>query len=883
MASRGPFGFRIRQTDKEDKKASASTNLTRKPSLTVQSSGSNASRLPKHTPSLFSKAKPGKSQNEPTSAPLDQLAANIPIGRGQTPVSMTSASSLPSLQQRNDTAKSAGLGISMENKTTQVSKSGKPRNVLRRRAPTIESRGGYERTESSASSYDPPPSRQGLAAKNSPEVRSDPFSNQVLGVTAPTISSIPAASKLPGLGPSFEFDTSSSRMARYNSRKTPSPAPPLNAATSTPSNAADSGSSTRVTDSPSSHSHSSTPTSMTSYSPGISTPVSMPSVRGNVKPPGQSRPPISMANKWRQGFDHSSQTLTGLTSVRESGTSSSSSSTVKASGSREESSKVLSGTGRSSPLVPTIPSVTSPVTASFRSTVRPGKQPERGQREDRAKQPAGRTPLSSPDAADVLSSPTKHARGDVPPTRPSRDGVPSLDMKKLHLDFTVPRSGPPSLVRSPSNASSMSAQNPRLAASPIISSAGVNKQAKDGLRSPESTIVESKVSAGRTRRDPSPQSASSSRSTSRFALFSRRTKSPMESTANEATDKASRKGPAAGTGHEGYGKYARRGRSGSLSTSASRGRSTSSTSVGRTPSSRKSSITSRDDEQMDPFYRSRLEPKKIIGGGQSVTSSMHTSAVSLPETGPSSLAFAPTVETLDNTVSSHSVSQIRSVLPQTEPERVHALRHVDRRLPRRDGLLWAVEPGQESDPKMAAEESTPTLATRRSIHRSQFLLGAEPLRIPAPIDTRATAPSPALDSQNTYGSSVPQSDSTIPLSDDISEGREGNWLKPSKKEKVSRSPMKWAFFSRGPSSPRKGNPPTSSQPDMEKPSSQLRAQMPRYTERQNMAYYEMISSGEQGEVEGQPSYQMNDGAQRSSQEGAQRRDPPNKLLSSTLR
>ena len=839
MASRGPFGFRAKHPEKSGEgRADAPAGLSRKASIT--STASNNPTLPKATASLFSRHRTTKPKVESSISPA-QVASSIPIGRGQTSVNITSTSKLSSVGLRGESSRSAGLGISMENKTTQVSKSGKPRNVLRRKAPSVDHRSGYARTESSASSYDPPPSRQAIDTKSSPEVPSDPFPNQVLGITAPTISSSSATSRPPGLGPSFEFDTSSSRMARWNSRKTPSPAPHAGVAPPTPNYGHDSGSSTRHSDSPSSYSHSSTPTSMTSQSPGISTPVSIPSVR-SVHKQIQSRPPVAMANKRRQGFEPSGQAMTGLSAVRESGTSSSSSSTVKASGSRDDSSRIAVATGRSSPLVPTIPaSMPTGSNTSLYYTRRDGS----GTGTISGQPTASRLPKFPADQSTSQRSFASQNRVNAPPSRPSREGVPSLDMKKLHLDFSVPRPGPANLGRSPSNASSASDQPNRLAASPII---GTGKIARPAEMTTEQSrpSLEVRGATGRTVRDPSPQSATSTKSGSRFALFSRRTKSPKENMTPDATDKAARKGPAAGTGHEGYGKYARRGRSGSMSTSASRGRSTSSNSVGRTPSSRKSSLTSRDEEQMDEFYRSRLEPKKIIGGGQSVASSMHGSEVSVSEGPQTSVSTLSRSEIQGTEPTSSNVRALRPGVPPSDPLRSHALRHVDRRLPGRDIPMQDIA---NRNDMVTVESSTPTLATRRSLHRSQLLTGGDPVKIPAPIDTRAMAMSPPLDSQNTYQSSFPQSDNTIPLSDDISEGREGNWLKSNRSTKSAKSPKKWTFFHRSQGSPKKLTTPISIRSDLGKPAGELRAQVSKLPESRSVAFYELINPNEQSELE----------------------------------
>lgn len=828
MASRGPFGFRARTADKE--KGGNTTGLSRQTSIT--SGSARPSKLPTHSSSFFSRNKQPKPKAEATAAAM-HLASNIPIGRGQTSVKIVSTNPGSGSQAKAEPVKSAGLGISMENKTAQVSKSGKTRNVLRRKAPTLDSRSAFARTESSASSYEAPPSRQAMETTSSPEGQSDPFPNQVLGITAPTVSASTVAQPSEALGPSFEYDTSSSRMARFNSRKTPSPSPRPNPALGTSGYMQDSSSSTRASDSPSGLSHSSTPTSMTSHSPGISTPVSIPSVRSNSKPLVQSRPPVAWANKKRQGLEPSSQ---GLAAVRESGTSSSSSSTVKASGSRDDSSRAVQ-TSRASPM-PLSPTALGPPRQNLRrektSLEREASVSSRPDSAARNDFPRPSLSTSTVESSGRLVHPD---RGLSPPTRPSREGVPSLDMPKFEKDYTVPKSTPFTLGRSLSNISSSSSHHPRLAASPHIK---VGRQIEMVNRPPKGEI---NLSAAHTTKDPSLHSSSPSKSASRFLLFPKRARSPMEPGLVDSTDKASRKGPTAGTGHEGYGKYARRGRSGSMSTSASRGRSTSSTSIGRVPSSRKSSVSSRDEEQMDDFYRSRLQPKKIFGGGQSVTSSANNSEVYLSEAAESSVSTFS--RTNPQQGESPASAQEQFDLPPTgASSKTHSLRHVEQRLPHKEGSFDITRGTQ-----LFADKSTPTLATRRSIHRSQLPLGVDSVKIPAPIDTRATAPSPALNSQNTYQSSVAPSDSTAPLTDDISEGREGNWLKSGKREKSAKSPKKWAFFQRAIGSPRKAGPPSSAQPSSRHANNELQAQISQVPAQRNLAFYEMMNPSEHGDDE----------------------------------
>lgn len=668
----------------------------------------------------------------------------------------------------------------------------------------------------------------------------DPLANSILGITAPSVPSSTAAPSSIGLGPSFEFDTSSSRMARFNSRKGSSASPNPSLPPPTPNYAQDSGSSTRRSESPGAFSRTSTPTSMSSQSPGVSTPYKVPMRAAPPRQnspvriaPGRSRPPVALETRRGRGLESSSQ---GLTAVRESGTSSSSSSTVKASGSREDSSKTRLS-DRSSPRPFSPPSRTS----SQRQMI-PGQGPTtRGQATpspgfDGQSNMTTRLPKTSTEIATVMRRVDQSTRAEAPPVRPSREGVPTLVLSeedKLSLERGLQRPGATTLGRSPSSASSVTGQRSKI---PPANSA------TDSSRPRELPSLDTKIINTRTSKDPSPQSAASYKPPSRFG-FLRRNKSP------EKTERSAKKGPAAGTGHEGYGKHARRGRSGSFSTSASRGRSTSSTSVGRTPSSRKGSFTSQNEGEMDDFYRDRLEPKTIIGGGQSVASSVHGSDVYLNRgVQGSSDTFAKDngqSRAMPRSSSRHNRTDVLTL----KPSQAHALRHVGRRLPHRDEPAQSAFRNADDQRAPFSEEAAPTLATRRSMHRSQLFTDAEPVKIPAPIDIWAAAPLPALNSQNTYQSSIPPTDSTVPLSDDISEGHEGNWLNSRSHDKPTKSPKKWAFFHRAQVSPRRAAVPVAPRSDDEYGVRELRAQVANVPEKQTVAFYELMNPSEQDDLD----------------------------------
>jgi len=446
-----------------------------------------------------------------------------------------------------------------------------------------------------------------------------------------------------------------------------------------------------------------------------------------------------------------------------------------------------------------------------------------------------------------------------PPPRPSRDGVPALgesldgpprqnarrlessqgrSIKSSRIpEAEASRAALTTLGRSTSSASSISAQPSRMPSPNPQAVQPLRALPLKSNRTQQSPSVQTSLSSLQSNKDPSPQSAVSSKSSSRFGFFTRRAKSP------EKTDKAAKKGPAAGTGHEGYGKYARRGRSGSVTTSASRGRSTSSTSVGRSPSSRKSSLNSRDELELDEFYRDRLTPRSITGGGQVAPSPALDSNPYLTESAQSSVGTFALGEISAEPGSRREPMRLES--SSAVQSLTHGLRHDYRRLPHRED-----DPAKQHQPYPLEQSGpAPTLATRRSLHRSQVFNGAEPLRIPAPINVDVGGGSPDLDSRDTLQSSVPQSGISVPISD-ISEGHEGNWLKPRASEKPAKSPRKWKFFQRSQPSPRRpvtpAGPKSENQPKIVR---ELPATISRHPESRPVPFYALLDGSEQENID----------------------------------
>ena len=737
------------------------------------------------------------------------------------------------------------------------------RNVLRRKPSSIDQRSRYAHTEgSTVSEQQAAPKFQDTVS--SPDTAADPYPGSVFGVALPTISA--SSSYLPARGaePSDQA-TSSSRMAAYNAYrapKTPTPQllPPL-----APSFANSSGSSTRRSESPGSFSRTSTPTSISSYSPGIPITSKSP-LRARQTSPTRSRPPVT--RHWPG--NNSKQELAvddnrGLSVVQEMATSSSSSDTVR---------------GNERP-VPSHQDRTDLPTSNMKrqdnTLVAGSSMPATSQNsytDNVRAQPSKPNHLHQPthdSFTHVTRSASQHP-SKTPPPRPSREGTPVLE--DVVIPSPVIRSNLSRLETTghkrreswgkPASSSSYEPQRPspsqsvpeKLASKSTLRSATSSQLQSpkpvatgpsrtwpvDSTRSKATTRTRSPDRAAGRSRDSSPVKARATKSPSRFGLFSRRA-SPVRNSTFEQLEKPVKKGPAAGTGHEGYGKYARRGRSGSTSTSVSRGRSTSSnataSSTARTSDGRKSSSIGREDPEIDDFLRDRLSPV-IISGGR--VSSDRDSGAGLYRTtsGASSASVISSDDSNLRDLRSFGISSATKPATSTVNNSTNASRRGSRSLHRGQDSI-------ESENKSDANDSLPsrgrTIATRRSLHRSQMLEGGESFKIPTTIDTRAGASSLAISSRDALHSSALKSDGSLQLANDFSEGREGNWLKSKKAEKPSKSPSKWNFLQRANGAHKK---PSSRRPSQEQERPQeLPVAITRLPEARSVAHYAMIDSSGQ--------------------------------------
>ncbi|KAL8939308.1 MAG: hypothetical protein Q9216_003426 [Gyalolechia sp. 2 TL-2023] len=846
MASRGTYGLRpAKSAEKEREKSRIPIiGLSRKSSVT--STSSNTVKTPSSSKSWFSRGKSKQAAAQP--APTIPTSSSITKRTAKPSDEAASQNELLSRRRQAVPSNPALDAPIAKTSTANYTNDGESRrrNVLKRKPSSIDQRSRYAHTESSTTS-----DRRARAKPedtvSSPDTYADHYPGSVFGVALPTISA--SSSYLPtrGAEPSYQA-TSSSRMAAYNTHrapKTPTPQllPPL-----APSFANSSGSSTRRSESPGSFSRTSTPTSISSYSPGIPITSKSP-LRARQISPTRSRPPVTRnwhGNGSKQ--DLGVEDTRGLSVVQEMGTSPSSSDTVRGN-QRSGATRKGDGDDLASALAGSSRHGNSP-RAEFMTSA----APQHSTSTDLGKQPRNGEHIHEPthdSFTHVASSASQHP-SKTPPPRPTREGTPRLE--DIELVSPVIRSNLNRLKTTghkrrdssgePIPASIQSSRLP----SPNPTVAGSSRTwPSESAPSVTTTRSGSHVRAANHGRESSPVSAKATKP-SRFSLFSRRA-SPSRATGAENLEKFSKKGPAAGTGHEGYGKYARRGRSGSSSTSVNRGRSTSSnataSSTTRTSNSRKSSMMGREGPEMDDFLRDRLSPV-IISGGRISSDRNNGAELYRTTSGASSSSIAASDDSSFGTVQT-SLKQPAGELGSTMiVNSTVSSRRGLRSLPQGSDLVKSVNDGDgESKTHMRGD----TLAARRSLHRSQLVNEGRRSAVPDAINTRAAAPSSALSSRDTVQSSASRTGGSMYLADDISEGREGNWLKAKKHEKPAKSPSKWNFLQRANGAHHKSSSHRPSQ-DGERPE-ELPVAITRFPEARSVAHYAMIdSSGQNDDTEG---------------------------------
>ncbi|KAF2691809.1 hypothetical protein K458DRAFT_286657 [Lentithecium fluviatile CBS 122367] len=665
--------------------------------------------------------------------------------------SQTSSSRLPKLEVPEST-RTPSLVSGSSASTIDSPRS----NVLRKKQSSIGAGSGGRSSRTRDASMSSQEEKD--AAKGIPGGYKDPFSETVLGISLPPSSTILARSdpelELP-FNPSYDFDVGPTDML-------PPPAP-LYALSTTPS--------TRYSESPGPFSISSTPTSMSSYShsPAASLP-SKASFRMRQASPLQGRPPFT---RHRTPDEH------GLPSVRESSTSSSSTSTILVEGERQKAKQL-------SDRLPAPPP--SPPPKDF--IRRPSKSAEEKPR------------VQAPPEFAHLADQAPTMQGPRRPTRPSRDGTseivglrgPSPIIQSNMSSFPSPHKRTPSAGSTVGIAvagktrfgipSKPSSRNP--SPSPTLAS-GFAPVSRVPTRGPTPEL-HNNSEGQRSQTLPAPAPAPSPGKTSRFGFFTRRTKTEPTLSAAKQEKKLHRRGPAAGTGHEGYGRYAVRGRSGSTASTTSVGRSasaaTTTDSLDRTPSTRKSSVTSTTSSDVDDYFLDRLAPVVIRGTGSS------TELTRSPEPMQSSSSLDVSIRSgmAPNKTTKSSLRPALenghpSLLPSAMSDQVRGMS------PGKKMPLGFRRPSESDDD--SKRSFIPSLTSRRASRTSKFVDVA-----PASKVSRGGASATKV-----------RKDS---LGDITSDGKEGSWLKSSKKGKIeketSKPPRKWNFFQRAHAVPRVATP-----------------------------------------------------------------------------
>ncbi|OCK77633.1 hypothetical protein K432DRAFT_407142 [Lepidopterella palustris CBS 459.81] len=670
---------------------------------------------------------------------------------------------------------------------SSVSTIDSPRSNLLRRRPSNIGVGGSRqvsraRAGSSSSQEEAQPMR------SIPGGYKDPFSETVLGISLPPSSAILAHAE-PELDP---LDTRYLGFEDFNQSAMDNLPPP------TPLYALSTTSSTRCSESPGNFSITSTPTSMSSHSPALATTTKTPS-RLRQASPIQNKPPVTRrkteeASKLREQH--------GLSSVRESSTSSSSASTI-----RTEIAKQKERTASSR--LPAPPPSPSPRISSMYFTVSPSQgdisQSQASLEIHRSPPPPNHPPQmqTPPELAHLVDHPAKQSSRR--PVRPSRDGTTEI----------VGLRGPSPIIQSnmtsfPSSHKRTSSSDSKMGVSAHIPNGknrfGIPAKVPSRNPSPNPSPASGFQPVSRVpTRGPTPEAQSDSEKkraktlptplpspskTSRFGFFSRRTKTDPTVSTTKPDKKLQRKGPMAGTGHEGYGKYSVRGRSGSSTSGGSVGRSasagTTNDSVNRTPSSRKSSITSTTSTEMDDFFLERLTPVVIRGTGSSELSRSPEPMRSVSSL--DSVAERPKAEMRMGPSSLRQDSSSRTAIEIGRPTLLPSAMSDPVRTgsPLKKRTIGPRRPSESDDD--AKRSFLPSLASRRISRRSGYVEGAALAKVPSPVNTAEMTSMKGLDS-------------VVPGKSSVAESTKNKKAAPAPK------PLrKWNFFQRAHAAPKVESP-----------------------------------------------------------------------------
>lgn len=470
---------------------------------------------------------------------------------------------------------------------------GRPRNVLRRKAPTI----GQHTAQSKPSLERIRPEKLNVIIPKFPII-GPTQSASLQFATKHSVSASPMASEdnLSSIVPQAHVHTGPKELASLrttiNTQNLPPPTPIIPSASSP---------STRYSESPGVWSRTSTPTTLSSYSPGIVHSAKAPRLR--QPSPSQSRLPV-LFHQTQQASPASDRARSGATQspLLDQSTRAK---TFVTEGETKQFPAKTGTTNTTKASYSHLPRKTSTSSTRRLST----KEKPNAEAEQKVEKTVSRI-MSNADKvrADLIDKPLQI------PKRPTREGTHQLILEPSPVvqSNISPKTVTGHKRRDSIERSPILERRPGLNRSAATSIDSLHARAPSHAHAPASPEL-SRKSPRQPAKEERPQHDIVGPGKSRgLGLFTKRSKPDMDT---RSEGRLARKGPAAGTGHEGYGRYAQRGRRSSVSSSTSRARSTSTTRSGpKSVASSKSSTRSRPELDLDDFLLDRLEPVIIRGG-----------------------------------------------------------------------------------------------------------------------------------------------------------------------------------------------------------------------------------------------------------------------------
>lgn len=712
-----------------------------------------------------------------------------------------------------------------------------PRNVLRRKHPRVtpeppsmpyHSRNSSMRTDSSSSV---PQSNVSLDIPRDANMDRG-FTPSPAGFQAPQRPELPAtnaqnATVYPELDRYRDFEPQEPYRNYYAEVPYPistdlPPPTPLFSSTSSQHSAFSGSPSTRYSESPGGgcYSRDTTPTSMSSQSPGLVAPMRLPASRSKQSSPADTRPPVTRRRAGSASKEAREVVMEpeGLSMVRESVNSSSSTSTVRDATLREQRQKRLLSARASSP-----PPRTSSA-EKFQRSRDPELAPAR-----KLHEPSKSVPVISPTVRLANNARQTREASDAPlprptpPMRPSREGTPDLH-SQVGLPVPVVHSNLSSThllekrrnsLNPPSNTLSSSRSNTpsQVDRQQQSSTPRIGREATPAPQAAGSAPISqtAKPEPRKAPRTPSPSVSSAFKS--RFPLFSRKNKSISEAptiNVSEKKDRPPRKGPAAGTGHEGYGRLGHiRRRSGSMTNNPR-----------AMPGTMSSQESLESNQSVDPFLAERMSPV-VIAGGEIIENRNVSLDVSRTGSEQNLALPRPSLGSRNNSGLSLTSSEDRNTLwPSAMPHGA---------MP--GPSLGSRRPSDCSDSEGLTMK--PTLALRRSVQRLQNSDQGN-MRLPQPIVIRSGVTTPSM---NSYDTSI-LSDDSLYGSRRMQDPAKIDAAHPAPKKllKKPKSPRKWNLFGRS------TNQSVSKKKESETPKPSAAAEG---GQKKSVAFYTMMDASEQ--------------------------------------